>query len=126
MTKNKKNILTLSLLIPLVMTSMSGCIREGFHEQLYVQFSTGYYSTDVTISIDGELLYQNILTSDTSGYAGLFTTELEVGDYNISVTADTFRTVESFDLNAPLLLEVSYVDSIGLSFSYRELNVEAN
>lgn len=120
---NKYILITFLILTTIV---FNGCLREGFNEQLYVQFSTGYYSTDVTISIDGELVYQNIVTSDSTGYASIFTTELEVGDYNISVTADTSERSESFDLNTPLLIEVRNVDSLGLQFSYRELNVQTN
>ncbi len=106
--------------------ALNSCVREGLDEQLYVEFKTGFNSTDVTITIDGELLYQNNITTDTSGYAALFTTELLVGDYNISVSADTAQRSESFDLNTPLLIEVRNSDSLGLQFNYRELNVQVN
>lgn len=126
MIKERKNILASSLMLLFMTLALNSCVREGLDEQLYVEFKTGFNSTDVTITIDGELLYQNNITTDTSGYAALFTTELLVGDYNISVSADTAQRSESFDLNTPLLIEVRNSDSLGLQFNYRELNVQVN
>lgn len=123
---NTKNITRLLLFLPVLILALGGCIREGLEEQLYVEFKTGFYSTDITLSIDGELYYRDIVTTDTAGYASLFTTELVVGDYNITVTADTMELSESFDLNAPLLIEVTNSPTEGLQFTYQELTIITN